>query len=331
MLINNLTHVARRLHDSLDSLSFDDERRQLGFLINACIRKISFGADFERHLNFYVDCRAAFANLDIVKDTLVLGVYGLAMRTRAAVRGRHNKRTSGFVKARRRTARFGPKPQAAIRSPTPLTPHPSPPHPLYGQACIAFCFITIPSIENQMLRLNLCLLGAQAALVNSLLPQMDAFIKAAVTLLPEILTLPEAEESSAVRAEACAREESIVGILSGACSFLVMVPGHPDHGPFYLVAGLLNVLQTCPWRLPTSLPSLYLRMLSLFNTYGQEELPYQVTGIDSNDVLYAAEAEYQEALNQLSSKVLLNPLSKSGAHPNALPAHPVLAHTSTLH
>ena len=33
-----------------------------------------------------------------------------------------------------------------------------------------------------------------------------------------------------------------MGILSGACSFLVMVPGHPDHGPFYIVAGLLNVL-----------------------------------------------------------------------------------------
>ena len=27
------------------------------------------------------------------------------------------------------------------------------------------------------------------------------------------------------------------------CSFLVVVPGHPEHGPFYLVTGLLNVLQ----------------------------------------------------------------------------------------
>ena len=107
-----------------------------------------------------------------------------------------------------------------------------------------------------------------------------------------------------MKAEACAREEAVAGILSGACSFLVMVPGHPDHGPFYLVSGLLNVIQACPWRLPTSLPSLYLRMLCLFNTYGQQELPYRVTGIDSNDVLYAAEAEYLQALGQLSSKTL---------------------------
>ena len=40
-------HVARQLHDSLDYLSFDDERRQLGLLITAFIRKMSFGRDLE--------------------------------------------------------------------------------------------------------------------------------------------------------------------------------------------------------------------------------------------------------------------------------------------
>ena len=74
---------------------------------------------FERHLNFYVDCRAAFANLDIVKDTLVLGVYGLAMRTRAAMRGRHNKRTSGFVKASRPHARRAPFARTPPSAPCP--------------------------------------------------------------------------------------------------------------------------------------------------------------------------------------------------------------------
>lgn len=83
-----------------------------------------------------------------------------------------------------------------------------------------------------------------------------------------------------------------------------MVPGHPEHGPFYLLAGLLNVMQACPWRLPASLPSLYLRMLSLLNAHASVELPYHMAGVDSNDVLYAAEAEYGGALNELSSKVL---------------------------
>ena len=63
------------------------------------------------------------------------------------------------------------------------------------------------------------------------------------------------EESSTARAEASNREEAIVAILGSACSFLVIVPGHPEHGPFYLVAGLLNVIQTCQWRNPSSLHS----------------------------------------------------------------------------
>ena len=165
VLINNLTHVARRLHDSLDSLSFDDERRQLGLLINAFVRKIDFGRDFEQQLSFFVDCRAAFANLDAVKDTLVLGVAALAMRTRSHVRGRHSKRTAGFVKA-----------------------------------CMAFAFITIPSIESLLLRFNLYLLGAQASLCNHLLPQMEAFVKAAVTLPPPPLPPPRSLRDGRVAA-----------------------------------------------------------------------------------------------------------------------------------
>ena len=46
---------------------------------------------------------------------------------------------------------------------------------------MAFCFITIPSIESLMVRLNLYLLCAQTALCNQLLPQMDGFVKALFT------------------------------------------------------------------------------------------------------------------------------------------------------
>ena len=44
------------------------------------------------------------------------------------------------------------------------------------------------------------------------------------------------------------REECVVSLLSSACSFLVMVPGHPEHGPLHLVSGLLNALLVCHWR-----------------------------------------------------------------------------------
>ena len=42
---------------------------------------MSFGRDLEAHLHFYVECRANFANLDAVLDTLVMGATRCAMPT----------------------------------------------------------------------------------------------------------------------------------------------------------------------------------------------------------------------------------------------------------
>ena len=264
--------VAKQLHDSVDSQSFDDERRQLAWLINAFVRKISFGNDYEEHLSFFVDCRASFANLDAVKDTLVLGVARLAMRVHAVVRGAHSKRTAAFAKA-----------------------------------CVAYAFITIPSIDSQILRLRLNLLCAQVALTCRLLPQMDGCIKEAIKLVPDILAA-DADADGAGRAAALGREESLVGLLSSLCSFLVVVPGHPDHGPFYLATGLLNVIQSAPWRSPASQPTLYVRVLSLFATYAQQRLPYRVAGVDSNDVLYAAEPDYAGQVKAMAAQIVASAL-----------------------
>jgi hypothetical protein len=270
-LVHNLTHVARQLHDSIDHLSFEDERRQLAALISTFVRKASFGADFEAHLNFYVDCRGFFANLDAVQDTLVLGAANLAMRVRAAVKGRHTKKTSAFTKA-----------------------------------CTAYVYITIPTIADTLLRIRLLLLGAQVALANGLLPQMDAFVKAAVTTVKDEGAgdgSKEPDSNAAIR-EANAREETLVELLSSLCSLLISAPGHPQHGPFYLATGALNVIQGAKWRLPSSKPTLYVKMLSLFCAYGQRTLPYHVPGVDSNDTLYASEPEYVGKLDEVIGMIL---------------------------
>ncbi len=80
VIIQTVFEVARGLHDSIDSLTFDDERRQVALLIIAFIRKIDFGHDLEQQLNLYVECRAAFTNLDLVTRELVLRVALLCMR-----------------------------------------------------------------------------------------------------------------------------------------------------------------------------------------------------------------------------------------------------------
>ena len=97
----------------------------------------------------------------------------------------------------------------------------------------------------------------------------------------------------------------------------MVVPGHPEHGPFYLVTGLLNVLQTAAWRRAASLPTLSLRILSLLSTYAQRQLPYRVAGVDSNDVLYAAEPSYASELRALSAQVR----HECGSRPTAADTH----------
>lgn len=59
------------IHLFSSALTLDDERRQIGILICAFIRKISFGRDFEQQLGFYVEARATFSNLDLALVQLV--------------------------------------------------------------------------------------------------------------------------------------------------------------------------------------------------------------------------------------------------------------------
>ena len=63
-------------------------------------------------------------------------VNRLAMETRRLVKGNHSRKTAAFVRA-----------------------------------CAAYCFITIPSLENILSALNLYLLSGQVALANGALSQ----------------------------------------------------------------------------------------------------------------------------------------------------------------
>ncbi len=62
--------------------------------------QVDFGREVIKHLDFYVECRRAFANLDGVKSTLVLGACNLAMRTLKLTQGKHTKKTAAFVRVR---------------------------------------------------------------------------------------------------------------------------------------------------------------------------------------------------------------------------------------
>lgn len=65
----------------MTAMTFEDERRQISSLIGGFLAKVSFGRDFEQTLNFFVEARATFSNLDMVLYSLVHNVNLLAMRT----------------------------------------------------------------------------------------------------------------------------------------------------------------------------------------------------------------------------------------------------------
>jgi hypothetical protein len=256
--------AAKVLHDSVNSLTFQDEIRQISNLISTFITKVEFGKEVIKHLDFYVECRRAFANLDGVKSNLVQGVCSLAMRTLSLVRGRHTKKTSAFVRA-----------------------------------CVAYCFITIPSMDDVFGQLHLYLLSGIVALANQSLPQADSLFKAAITLLQEVP--PQSEIDCSVRSN----EDWLLSYIAYFASVLVIAPGHPEQGPFYLVKGLLKVVQDYPWEPTSNARALaFLSILSLFAAQYQPSLPYHIPKVDSNDVLYGGDEEFKKELQAIIDRLL---------------------------
>ncbi len=100
----------------------------------------------------------------------------------------------------------------------------------------------------------------------------------------------------------------MVSFLRNFASFLLLFPGHPKNGPFYLIQGLLNAIQQYkPWTTVTPHKTqVFLGMLQLFATYGQRSFPYHIAGVESNDSLYAggADPDYVAAVKNFIDQLL---------------------------
>ena len=261
VLVHAILEIGRVAHDALDSLSPDGERRHVASLVCGFVDTVDFGRDVERQLGVYVECRAAFHNLDPVLDKVVLEACHLAMCCRKWVAGgQHTERTLGFAKA-----------------------------------CLAFCHVTIPSIGRSFRRLDLLEHCGHVALLNGCLPHADTFFKAAVTHIPDA---PRTEASTYFGVGEGDREPHteprLVAFVTKLVGALVAVPGHPDHGPFYLVKGLLNALPKYEhWQKHTGgRAKATLALLPLLAAYAQRRLPYAAPGVEANDVLYGGAPEY---------------------------------------
>jgi len=88
-------------------------------------------------------------------------------------------------------------------------------------------------------------------------------------------------------------EEKLLRFVRSLLSFLLLVPGHPEHGPFYIIQGLMNAVKKYPWQVSSGIHTkVYCDILALLCSYAQKKFPYNVFRVDSNDVLYAGAREY---------------------------------------
>ena len=290
VLINALFDIGRPVHDAVDSLTPDGDRKHTGQLLCSFVQKIDCGRNLEQQLNLYVECRARFRNLDMVKERLILCVTSLCARAHRLMKGKHNKKTAAFVKA-----------------------------------ALAYCHITVPSIADPFKKLHLLRHCAEVALMNQCLPQTDTFLKAAIHLLTDLPASDEADaergsDGSSASASASSAstaagggvvrkgthtEERVAAHLRALLSLLVVVPGHPKLGPFYILNGLVNALPRYPWLPTTGVQTrLYIDLLALLCALSQRRLPYHVASVDSNDELFGGGQEYTAELGELLATVM---------------------------
>jgi anti-sigma28 factor (negative regulator of flagellin synthesis) len=267
VLINTLFDLARTIHDSVDGLSPITDVHYNSFLIISFIDLIDFGRDLEQQLNFYVECRGAFPNLDAVKDKLILLVNKLTMKCYMIMKGKHTKKTLTFVKA-----------------------------------CLAYSHITAPSLLDNFRKLELSIQCAEIALLNQCLPQTDTFLKSAISLIPDLPLFSE------IDGKKVSNDEKLIELILNLLSFLVIVPGHPEYGPFYIIQGLLNAMKKYPWYNTNQViyyqMKIYMSILNYLSVMGQKSLPYHYFNVQSNDELYGNNQEYMKEVFELSNSLV---------------------------
>ncbi|ETE65169.1 hypothetical protein L345_09057 [Ophiophagus hannah] len=256
VILNALLHVCKTMHDSVKIQPMVFDVKPAG--------QVSFGRDFEQQLNFYVEARSMFCNLEPVLVQLIHSVNQLAMETRKVMKGNHSRKTAAFVRA-----------------------------------CVAFCFITIPSLTGIFTHLNLYLHSGQVALANQCLSQADAFFRAAISLVPEVPKMIN------IDGKLRPSEAYLLEFLCNFFSTLLIVPDHPEQGVLFLVRGLLNVIQDYTWEDNSDdKVKIYTNVVHLLSAMGQETYLYHIDKVESNDTLYGGDTKFLAETSRLCETVI---------------------------
>eukprot|EP00043_Microstomoeca_roanoka_P016135 m.163872 g.163872 ORF g.163872 m.163872 type:complete len:929 (+) comp16396_c7_seq1:53-2839(+) len=261
--LSGMMYLCKIAHDGMTAMSFEDERKRVAELVIAFLSKTSFGRNFESALEFFVEARGNFSNLDAVLKYIVHRVNSLIMQTHAIVGGKHNRKTSQFVRS-----------------------------------CIAFNFITVPSISDYMMRLKLYNMTGCVAIVNHALSQADVFFNAAIDLIPD---LPDRIDIDATMELV---DPFLVDAIRDLLSALLMLPDHPEKDRLFMLKRLFTTIQARTWKLPHCHAEALVATLQLLAALSQQSYLYGAAGVEANDVLYASSSKFIGDVTTMASSVL---------------------------
>ncbi|KAF3853261.1 hypothetical protein F7725_013949 [Dissostichus mawsoni] len=123
----------------------------------------------------------------------------------------------------------------------------------------------------------------------------DAFLKAAVSLLPDV------PRSISVEGKLRSSESFLLDFINNFLSTLLVVPDHPEHGVLYLVRGLLNMVQDYSWEESSDAKvRVYIGALPLLAAMSQESYLYSIPKVDSNETLYGGDPKFLSEINKLT-------------------------------
>ncbi|KAI5736076.1 hypothetical protein M8J77_026343 [Diaphorina citri] len=252
IIVNTIMTLCKFLHNSLNALSVDDERRQVSQLLCDFITRAQV---YGNQLSFYVDAREAFSNLDPVIIALVHCVNKLSMK----------------------------------------------PNCKSSKACAAYCFITIPSVESPWTQLQLYYLSAQVALSNNCLGQVDASVKAALSLVLELNKTNNGDQEIRVQYS----DSLVLSYLRQMLSSLIIVPDNPEQSILYLTKALIKVIAMYPWSQDTTCKSdALISVLDMLSVARQDVYPYSIKSVDNNSILYGNDPEFLSEIDSMCTEVL---------------------------
>jgi len=255
-MIHTLFTVMRIVHDSIDFRESSPEYiKRISQLICRFLKNLNFGKNLEQHLNVLSEARASFSSMEMVTETLIQASLEICMRAHQFVKGKHNLKTLAFLKA-----------------------------------CISYAHITIPSLEDLPTQFKLFVLSSQVALVNGLIGEAEALVKAAVSLIPELeKTIHEIEPS-----------------IHSLVSQMVFLPENPASTSGFLLPanGLFNSIRDLHKNQTPLKVRVLISLMRYLNTQTQLRLPATIFRVDSNDKLMSGNEQFSKDLSELLSVVV---------------------------